>query len=728
MTLLRAMEESTELRTVYHQDDVTRNLIDSARKVEGIVRHASTHAAGVVISKDSLTRYVPLQRAARANGDAAVMTQFVMEDIAQVGLLKMDFLGLANLTILRKATEIIRENRGIDVDLHRLPMDNASTFELLSSGETAGVFQLESAGMRRYIKELKPHSLEEIAAMVALYRPGPMEHIPTYIKAKHGLEPIRYLHPALENILKETYGVIVYQEQVLFIVQALAGYSLGQADIFRKAMGKKIAEVMQKEKTNFMAGAAKNGFSPELAERVFALIEPFAGYAFNKAHAFSYALIAYQTAYLKANFPTEYMTALLMAHMGQSEKVAGAVAECRRLGINVLPPDINRSQTSFAIERSEIGLPSIRFGLAAIKNVGTGAIDPIIAGRKKGGEYKSIEDISRRADMHAMNRRMLESLIKAGALDSLGDRGTVLHNIDSILSLAQREQRLRESGQATMFDLWGQTVATPLPDLELNSAEVNAREKSQWEKELLGVSLSRNLFGSGKKDPGTMWPSEIDAEMNGQSVAVVGEVASVTQLFTREHKPFIKAVIEDISGSIETMVWPRVYEADRDLWQEGNIVRVEGKVRLRDDAIQLNCDKASHYQPAPEPETTPVVVAAARTKTATADEKLPPEPEPARPQTVPAPRLNHGAESRRRRLVISLGGTDDRDNDIARLHKVVDALKEFSGEDEVSLCLNSEGQVTNLKLPLGTGYCPELEKRLGALVGDGGVRVEVVQA
>ncbi|HEX9976294.1 MAG TPA: DNA polymerase III subunit alpha, partial [Dehalococcoidales bacterium] len=550
MTLMRAIDENSELRTIYHQDEAIRNLIDTARKVEGMVRHASTHAAGVVISKEPLTRYVPLQRVAKANGEATVMTQFTMEDIAQIGLLKMDFLGLANLTILRKAKEIVHQNRGLDIDLYRIQMDDRQTFELLSSGETAGVFQLEGAGMRRYIKELKPSTFGDIAAMVALYRPGPMEHIQTFINAKHDPKLISYPHPALESILKETYGVIVYQEQVLFIVQALAGYSLGQADIFRKAMGKKIPEVMKKERRNFLAGAEKNGFSAKLAEEVFTLIEPFAGYAFNKAHAFSYALVAYQTAYLKANYPAEYMTALLMSHVGQPEKVASAVAECRRLGITVLPPDINYSQGNFSIERVDSGASAIRFGLAAIKNVGLGAIEPIITERHQGGQFKSIEDLCRRTDLHNVNRRVMESLIKAGALDSLGDRGTLLHNVSGILSLSQRELRLKETGQATMFDLWGEKVATPLPDLELKATEVTTREKAQWEKELLGLSFSRQPFTSTRRDPGTTLCGEIDAEMDGQNVAVIGEVASVAQLFTRERKTFVKAVLEDISGSV----------------------------------------------------------------------------------------------------------------------------------------------------------------------------------
>ena len=737
MTLLRAMEESPDLKAIYQQDEIMHNLIDSARRVEGIVRHASTHAAGVVISKEPLTRYVPLQRVAKTSSEdnsSAVMTQFVMEDIAQIGLLKMDFLGLVNLTILRKAKEIIKQDRGIDLDLHNIPVNDAKAFELLSSGETAGVFQLESVGMRRNIKQLKPQRFEEIAVMIALYRPGPMEHLPTYIKAKHGLEPIHYLHPALEPILKDTYGVIVYQEQVLFIVRALASYSLGQADIFRKAMGKKIAAVMQKQKSTFFAGAAMNGFSHEIAERVFALIEPFAGYAFNKAHAFGYALIAYQTAYLKANFPVQYMTALLMSHMGTAEKVASAVAECRRLGINVLRPDINKSQSNFAIEHQPDGQPAIRFGLAAIKNVGAGAMEPLIAERQKGGIFSSVEDLARRADLRAMNRRVLESLIKAGALDTMGDRGTFLNNVTEILSLAQREQRLRESGQATMFDLWGQTVSTPLPALELKEAEVSSQEKIQWEKELLGVALSRKFMGASK-GPGMIWPSEIDSEMDGQSVSVVGEIGQVTPLFTRDHKPFIKALIEDISGSIETMVWPRIYDEDRDLWQEGNTVVVEGKVRLREDNLQLNCDRAFRYEPSQEQSRTSISSTNISVDDIEVQEQQSPIVTTATGQMgnkvvkgpVTQPTASNTDIPEKHRLYISLGQTEDKDGDISRLHQIVDVLREFIGEDEVNLCLGHNGSVTYARLTnLNTGYCPELKKRLEGLVGEEGLRVEKV--
>jgi len=702
ITLDRALEENSELRNIYHEEATVKNLVDSAREVEGIARHASTHAAGVVIAKDALTKYTPLQKLSRGNNNGLVMTQFAMEDIARIGLLKMDILGLANLTILSKAKKIILENRGLEIDLHHIPLDDAKTFELLSAGETTGVFQLEGSGMRRYIKELKPSTFSDIAAMVALYRPGPMEQIPRFIKAKHGLEPIHYPHPALVDILKETYGVIVYQEQVLFIVRTFAGYSLGQDDIFRKAMGKKISEVMKKERRNFIAGAKKNGFSTDIASDVFNLIEPFAGYAFNKAHAVSYALIAYQTAYLKSNYPVDYITAFLVTHVGQQEKLATAVAECRRLHIPVLPPDINHSQANFAIEKLADGTSAIRFGLAAIKNVGAGAIEPIINERNKGGEYKSIEDLCHRADLGGINKRVMESLIKAGALDSLGERGTLLSNIGRILSLAQRERKLRDTGQSTMFDLWGKTVSVPIPSLDMVAIDASIKEKLGWEKELLGVYLSEHPFSpfAGKAaSENTTLCGQVDAEMEGQTVSVAGMVASVHNLVTRDGQPSASVLLEDLDGKLEVMAWPRVYTVTKDLWREGNILLVDGRVRLRGDRVQLVCEHVHRYQleeirtgeiAVPHLETAPPVVEE--------EEIAPPEA---------------------RRLVISLKQTSDEAGDIANLHKIINILQDFPGRDEVSLAVDNEKKVFKLRLSnIRVEYCPELHQRLIKLIGE----------
>ncbi len=721
VTLTRALEQNTELKTTFNEDPTIRKLVDSARKVEGIARHGSTHAAGVVISKEPLTKVVPLQKVSKGSGEGGVMVQFPMEDVARIGLLKMDFLGLVNLTILGKAQKIIKERYNVDIDLHRIPLNDAKTFQLLSSGETAGVFQLEGTGMRRYIKELKPNTFPEIAAIVALYRPGPMEQIPTYIKAKHGLEPIHYPHPMLARYLEETYGVIVYQEQVLFIVREFGGYSLGKADIFRKAMGKKIPEVMQKEKLNFINGANAKGFSSELAEQVFALIEPFAGYAFNKAHAFSYALIAYQTAYLKANYPVEYMTALLSAHAGVMEKITSAISECRRLGIKVLPPNINHSKANFSIEKDEKGNQAIRFGLTSIKNVGVGAIESIITEREKKGEFKSIEDLCRRCDMSNVNKRVMESLIKAGALDCLGNRGTLLNNINEILSLAQREQKSREAGQTTMFDLWGKEVPAPVSALDLPEAEVPVKDRLAWEKELMGVYLSEHPFSAFADKiaaENTILCGQIDSEMVGQTVLVAGMVASVSHLVTKTQKSFVKATLEDLDGSIELMVWSDVYSGTADLWEEGNILLVEGRVGMRDDSIQLTCKKASRYQPdKPKLEKPPIPTEVLNGKAAT-NGKI------GKSDSYQAPK-NKPVQKKRYKLIITIKDSGDSERDANYLRRVVYTMKEFPGQDEVSLRIPSEGKIIKLKIAnLFTDYTTELHQRIIELVGEDGLKVE----
>ncbi len=707
MTLQKAMEENSELKSIYHQDKIVHELVDSARRLEGTARHASTHAAGVVISREPLTGYVPLQRASRAEDDATVMTQYSMDEIAQIGLLKMDFLGLANLSILGKAIETIKESQGIDIDLHNIPKDDPKAFELIASGETTGIFQLEGAGMKKTGMQLKPNTFSDIAVIVALFRPGPMEHIPTYINAKNGKEKIRYPHPALADILRETYGVIVYQEQVLFIVQAIADYTLGKADVFRKAMGKKIAEKMRQEKKNFINGAINKGFTEKEAEDIFALIEPFSGYAFNKAHAFSYALIAYQTAYLKANYPVEYICAFLTSNAGQTEKVTNAVAECRRLNIELKPPDVQHSKDRFSIERDEAGKPLIRFGLTSIKNVGIGAIESIITEREENGLFKSIEDFCRRADLKGINRRTMESLVKAGAFDSLGERGTLLHNINDILSLAQKEQRLRDTGQTTMFDLFGDTAAMPLPDLEMEYVGVSDREMAAWEKELMGVPFSRKLVDPKQYDPDATYCAEIDTEMDGENLIIIGEVASITHLITRkDSKPFVKVMVEDVSGGIEIAVWPRDYENTRDLWQEGNFLRISVKVRVRNEEISLSANNADYFQ----------MTAIKREKVDVTDteSKAPESDEVLEEETIKAAC----------RLIINIKPTHDIEGDTNKLNKIRDIVEDYSGDDEVILRLENGTKIDVVKLPQTTGYCDELYRQLTDVIGEEGVRVE----
>ncbi|TFG45702.1 MAG: DNA polymerase III subunit alpha, partial [Dehalococcoidia bacterium] len=603
MTLDKALEENAELRESVTSDGTVQKIIDAARQVSGLSRHASTHAAGVVISKDPLALHAPLQRLNRESSGGGkanlVMTQFTMEDIGLIGLLKMDFLGLANLTILSLAQKIIGERSGRPLDVHRIPLSDLKTFELLAAGETMGVFQLEGVGMRRYIKELKPTHFTDIAAMVALYRPGPMEQIPRFIKSKHGEEPITYPHPALEEILEETYGVIVYQEQVLFIARTFSGFSLGQADILRKAMGKKNPEVMQKQKQNFIAGALKNGYTEDLAAEIFGLIEPFAGYAFNKAHAVSYALIAYQTAYLKANYPVEYMAAFLATQCDVAEKVAAAATECRRLGTELLPPDVNSSGVNFTIEDGSSG-PAIRFGLAAIKNVGEAAVSALVEERLRNGSFRSIEEFCRRADASCMNRRVLESLIKAGALDSLGERATLLHNAGRVLEFADRERKIRDSGQSTLFDLFGGVAEAVPMALELETSTVSLNELLTWEKDLLGLYISAHpysRFVAHTENDTTALCGEISDELEGQVVTLAGMVVTARASQTRDGNTFMNVELEDLNGRIEIIAWPRLYSQTKEFWQEGNVLLVEGKVVFRGDRGSIHADAVKLYQP-----------------------------------------------------------------------------------------------------------------------------------
>jgi DNA polymerase-3 subunit alpha len=501
-------------------------------------------------------------------------------------------------------------------------------------------------------------------------------------------------------------------------------------------MGKKIPEVMKKERRRFIEGARKKGFSVDLATQVFNLIEPFAGYAFNKAHSVSYALIAYQTAYLKANYPAEYMTAFLTIHADQPEKVTSAVAECRRLNIDVLPPNINHSQVNFAIEKDGES-PAIRFGLSAIKNVGPGAVEPMVTERDKNGEYKSIEDLCRRCDLRSVNRRVIESLIKAGAFDELGSRAELLSNVNRIISLAQREQRLRESGQATMFDLWGEKAQVPMPSLDLDMADdVPMREKLAWEKELTGVYLSEHPFSAvaGELSAETMLLGQIDAELNGQMVDIVGMVGSVRLLFTREGKQFASVILEDLSGQVEIMVWPKVYAETGELWQEGDIIEVKGKVRVREDRLQLSCEEARLYQPTEkeaeavreveaEPGSVAKVEPPAEEEIATKEEEIFPPPA----ETVPAVEEPKTKEisMENRRLVISLSQTSDAERDKANLYKIVEILRGYPGHDEVKLRVVNGSKITHLRLfDIFADYRPELHSRLAEVVGEESLKLE----
>ncbi len=676
-----AMLEVKELQEMHDADDQIRKLIDTAKKLEGISRHSSTHAAGVVISRDTLTEYLPLQRATKDSAQHTAMTQFSMENVAKLGLLKLDFLGLANLTLLAKAREVIQQNHGIEIDFLKIPLDDQKTFELLSSGETTGIFQLEGPGMRRYIKELKPTKFMDISAMVALYRPGPMEHIPTFIKAKHGLESVRYPHNDLIPILEDTYGIIVYQDQVLFVVQRFAGYTLGRADIIRKAMGKKNAETMKKEKQNFIDGARTKGYTEQEAGAVFALIEPFAGYAFNKAHSVSYARIAYETAYLKANYPIEYMTAFLNTYYDKTDRLITAVGECRRINLDVRQPDINHSYAEFVIEKDN-GTRGIRFGLSSIKNVGSNAVAPIIAARDNGGKFSTIEDFCRRVDLRNVNKKVIESLIKTGAFDCLGQRGSLLAAIERIMSLSQREQKQKESGQSSMFDLFGQNVDVPLPSLSLEQFDVTLQEKLAWEKELMGVYFSEHplaALASKLAEYSSVLCGEINSDMAGEKVVVAGMVTSTRLVTTKNNRIFVVATFEDLNGSIEVTAWSDVYTQSQDLWVEGNILIIEGTVKVRDDRVNVNCNKVHKY----EPDMNKV-----------SEGK----------NTYSAPP---------KKLTINMKQSEDTAKDVAYLQRVMEILRRYPGKDSVQLAIHKDDKITRMDMPdVKIDYCNDLIKEL----------------
>ena len=603
VTLDDAISQVQELSDLKAADPKVNRLVETARQLEGVSRHASTHAAAVVISREPLSDHVPLQRPSRGDETSIPTTQYAMDQVATIGLLKMDFLGLSNLTILDRAVRLIRDTTGEDVDLLALPDGDSKTMAMLGKGETFGVFQLESSGMRRYIQDLQPTNIADLCAMVALYRPGPMQHIPRYIDGKHGKVEVTYPHPDLADVLDETYGVIVYQDQVMLIARQFAGYTLGQADIMRKAMGKKKAEIMAQEREGFVAGAVSKGYSEADATAVFDLIEPFAGYAFNKAHSWCYGNIAYQTAYLKANYPAQYMTAVLqLTHSSPDPyaRIAAAVAECTRVGIEVLPPDINKSAENFSVERREDGSLAIRFGLGVVKNVGASSIAGIIEVREKDGPYTDVEDFCKRADLAAANTRVIEHLAMVGALDTLGyDRGTLVMNAERLNSLARRERELRDSGQATMFDLFGTEVDTPLPALDLPLSPVSPEQMLTWEKELLGVYVSEHPFRAAAAELtkfATHSLADITEELAGNVVTVAGMVTRTQVRTTRDGRKFYVVMLEDLSGIAEVTVWNDALElTGEELWAEGRVIVASIECRDRGDRLQMSVRKAAAY-------------------------------------------------------------------------------------------------------------------------------------
>lgn len=586
MTLERALNESFEFRSMAEGEPKVRDLVRVAKSVEGISRHSGVHAAGIVISREPLVEHIPLYR----GNDGQAITAFEMGILEKIGLLKMDFLGLSNLTVVGRAVENIRASKGIGLDLNNLPLEDAKTYDMLGRGETTGVFQLESEGMRRYVQQLKPQSVRELAAMVALYRPGPMQHIPRYIDTKFGRQQATYLDPRMESILAETYGVIVYQDQVLKLVQALAGFSLGKADILRRAMGKKDKKAMDSMFGEFTAGCEESGAGKETAKRVWELLEPFAGYAFNKAHAVCYALLAYQTAYLKANHPVEYMAAIMAAYRDKEDKVVSCIEECRKNKISVLIPCVNRSHVEFSIEGD-----AIRFGLVAIKGVGEGLTRAILVEREENGPFRHLYEFAERMKSHGINRLALEALIKAGALDQIDpNRHTLLDQVDAALAFADMAAKDRVAGQVSLFGEGGSEESHPsYPELP-QSEPMPRSEILAMEKEVMGAYLSDHPLRGFERvvsQAATHRCALVPELEEGTTVKLAGVVTNVRTTITKAAKEkMANLTLEDLSGQASLVAFPKTYQRLQEQIVRDRVVKVQGVVIHRED--RRNGDKA----------------------------------------------------------------------------------------------------------------------------------------
>ncbi|MHB0875176.1 MAG: DNA polymerase III subunit alpha [Anaerolineae bacterium] len=713
VTIKSALEDVAEFRAAYDSADYVHDLIDTAKGLEGIARHASTHAAGVVITDQPLVQYAPLHRS--THGESAI-TQYPMEVVEHLGLLKIDFLGLATLTIMKRAADLIAARHGVEFSLETIPLDDPESFTLLSSGDVTGLFQVESAGMRRVLHDLRPENIDDITAVIALYRPGPMQFIDEFVACRHGEKQPEYVHPALEPILGDTFGVCVYQEQIIRILTDLAGYDAGEADQVRRAVSKKKQADLLKHRGGFIEGAMKHGGLPkDAAEKIFDAFEFFANYGFNRAHAADYAAIVCQTAYLKAHYPLEYMVACLSVGKSDADKVAGLIAECRRLGITVLRPDINHSGLDFVIEGD-----GIRFALGAVKNVGEGAVEALLRERDENGPFASLEDLAGRVDLRALNKRVIECLVRAGGFDEFGDRTQLLATVDRLVAISQQIHQARLAGQMSMFNL-AASESVGLPRLAATTQETPLRERLQAEKELLGVYVSEHpldRWGQRLGEIVTAFSTELSEEMNDQPVTVAGIVQGVRQTVTKKGDSMAFVRLEDMQGSLEVIVFPRTFKETEPMWQMDKILIVRGKVNCRGDSPKVICETVTDQVTTTE---VPPSVRAAPQSVRDAPQSVraaPPQvytPSP-QPQVAPATR---------RRLIVSWGRSGDLQADRQFLKKVVDAAAGFGGEDELAVEVLDAGRMVRIDFPnVRTCATTEIADQFRCLKGIQDCRVE----
>lgn len=710
--LSKSIVDDPDLKKEYENNPTAKQVFDFAVRLEGTIRSHGIHAAGVVIAPDDIVKYAPLEMAQKG----VVSTQYPMGPVEELGLLKMDFLGLSNLTIINNALRIIKKVYKDQINLSAIPLNDVKTYELFQRGDTTGVFQLESAGMKRYLRELKPTVFEDIIAMVALYRPGPMQFIDSFIKRKHGEEEITYLDKGMENSLKSTYGILVYQEQFMQISKEWCGFTGGQADTLRKAVGKKKIDLMRKVKVDFVEGAISvSGAKKEVAEKFWDQLEEFANYCFNKSHAACYGLIAYWTAYLKAHYPDAFMAALMTSDEDDIERLAIEIGECNKMGIKVLPPDVNQSYVEFAVVPGE---SQIRFGMAAVKGVGTGAVEEILRAREN-GPFKSVGDFAKRVSTSKFNRKAWESLIKSGGFDGLGDRSDLLANLDIIVAYASKLQKDALSNQADLFGALGDAVAIPEIKLEPAPAKHPERERLQWERELLGLYLSAHPLDpyDAYFEEQTIPLGSLRPEHDKRAAIVGGVISTVRQIVTKSGNKMAFVGLEDKSGEGEIIIFPSLYEEIGDILTQDNVVKISGKVSstdregnmlgeakiIADEIIEVSQQELDTYK------RTGAKMKALKAKKQKAGGKVVQKAsaEKTMPQIVYVP-----VDDRPKTLYIHVKDPKDQD----RLLKLKKSFNQYPGSSEIILVLG-DGKESAVRLPFKTDASDELRTTIAELYG-----------
>lgn len=721
--LKKSIAEDADLKQEYETNEQSREVIDQAMVLEGTVRSHGVHACGVVIAPDDIVRFMPLEMAQKG----VVTVQFPMTQVEDLGLLKMDFLGLSNLTIINNTLRIIKKVYGQEINLSEIPLDDDETFKLLQRGDTTGVFQFESSGMKRYLRELKPTEFDDIIAMGALYRPGPLSAglTDSFIKRKNGLEQVVYDHPSMEPALKNTYGVLVYQEQFMQISRDVCGFTGGEADTLRKAIGKKKRDIMAKMEKRFIEGAVENGVQRALIEKFWKNLLGFADYCFNKSHSACYGLISYQTAYLKAHYPAAFMAALMTSDYDDTDRLSIEITECKKMGIKVLPPDVNESFVEFAVvpdpEKPDNRRAPIRFGMNAIKNVGTGAVEEILRARKscETKKFASLEEYCTLVSPRQVNRKAVESLIKAGAFDRFADRSALLHNIEMILAYAQRVQKEASSGQVDLFGGGGDVVVERV-QLELQPAAVvyDNREQLLWERELLGLYLSQHplqMFETYLSEQCTPL-KQLKPEHDGRVVAVGGSITDVREITTKTGKKMAFVKLEDTSGEIEAILFPSTLQQTAGIWERDAVVFIRGRVNAKDregnlsDEAKIVVDDARH-----------ITAQQANGYQATGKKPKVLKPNPKAVKQTVAPQATADAESKGpQKLYIRIEDSQDQ----PLLTSLKTTLDAYRGSTEVVLVLGDHASRQAIKLPTGTDTAGDVMVQLRELVGVDNIRLQ----